>query len=119
MVGVFENDLIYGRVFSVPRPSEHFFDHMIQWYMPRLPDEFPISPYPLCTSVANTNALKLTYIFTEPRAQLLQRQGRAAAPSHCKGCHPPTRSRKITGVPLIAFMKPVIVPYINTEDVEE
>ena len=71
--------------------------------MSLLPDGFTISQYPLCTSVANIHALKLhlnldkniantvNYTFTEPRAQIVQIQGKAAAPTTHIGCRPQTR----------------------------
>ena len=59
VIGVFENDIMYGSVVYVPQPSANNFDYTIVWSMSRLPDVFPIAWYPLCTSVANTYALKL------------------------------------------------------------
>ena len=58
-IGMFENDLIYGCVVSVPRISANKFYLTINWYMSLLPDLFTISRYPLCTIVSNTHALKL------------------------------------------------------------
>ena len=77
---MFKDDLMYGRVFSVPRPSANKFYFTINQDMSRLPDGFTISHYHLCTSVSNTHALKLNlqiainrdktcnYTFTEPRS---------------------------------------------------
>ena len=59
MIGVSENHIIYGSVVYVQCPSANKFDYTIVWAMSRLSDVFPISWYPLCTSVANTFALKL------------------------------------------------------------
>ena len=59
VIGIFENDLIYGRVFSVPRPSANKFDYTIQWDMLCLPYGFSIDQYPILTIVSNTHALKL------------------------------------------------------------
>ena len=56
---MFENDIMYGNVVSVPHPSEKKFDFTIKWDMLRLPYVFTIDQYPICTSVANTHALKL------------------------------------------------------------
>ena len=49
----------------------------------------------------------------------MQSQGQAAAPTPRRGHRPQTRSRQSSGVPLIAGMKPVRVPYNNAEDDEK
>ena len=59
MIDVFENDLMYGYVVSMPRLSTKTFDYTIKWDMSRLPYGSHISQYSRCTSVANKNALKL------------------------------------------------------------
>ena len=86
MIGVFENDIMYGCVVSVPRPSANKFDYIIQWNVLCLPNGFPITHYPLCTSIDNTDAMKLrlqlainranmgNYMFTEPISQIVQSQ---------------------------------------------
>ena len=59
VIGVFENDLMYGHVVSLTRPSANKFDYTIEWYMLRLPYVFTIAHYPLRNSVNNKNVLKL------------------------------------------------------------
>ena len=59
VIGMFENDLMYGRVVSVLRRSAKKFDFMIEWDMLRLIDIFHIAWYFFCTSVYNTHALKV------------------------------------------------------------
>ena len=49
----------------------------------------------------------------------MQSQGQEAAPTPRIGHRPQTISRQSSGVPLIAGMKPVIVPYNNAEDDEK
>ena len=95
VIGMFENDLMYGSVVYVPRPSSNKFDYTIEWDMPRLSDVFPIAWYPICTNVSSTYALKLNlqlainrsntgnYTFIEPRSQIVQTQGQVAAPTPC------------------------------------
>ena len=81
---MFENDIIYGCVVSVPRPISKKSDFIIKWDMLRLKYVFTISQYPICTSDDNTYALKLHLhmdinrshtgndTFTEPRSQIVK-----------------------------------------------
>ena len=116
VIGMFENDLIYGRVFYVPRPNKNMFDFSIKWDMSRLPDLFPIAQCPLCSSIANTHAQKLhlhldidrantdKYNFTYTRAQGVQRQVQSASPIPHRSLRTQTTLRQSLGVPLIAGM---------------
>ena len=131
VIGVFENDIMYGSAVYVPHPSAKTFDYTIMWYITLLPGGFPIAWYPLCTSVANTYSLQLhlyisinrsktgNYNFIEPKSQIVQRQGQLSAPTPCRGFFPQTIPRQISGVTLISGMQPVRVPYINAEYKEE
>ena len=131
VIVIFDNDIIYGHVVSVPHPIEKKFDFRIKWDMPRLPYGFIITKYPLSTSVSNTRALKLhlkmdinnaktsNYTFTVTRAQIVQSQVQAAASTHCRSRFPQKISRQSAGVPIIKSMQPVRVPYNNVEDYEE
>ena len=96
--------------------------------MLRLPSVFLFSWYPLCTSVDNTNAMKLhlhldikikntgNYTFIQPRAQRVQRRVRSAALKPRSGHRPQTRLRQTAGFNLISGIQPVIVSYNNVED---
>ena len=109
---MFEHYLMYGCVAHVTRPGAKHFYYTIEWYMSRLPDGFPISHNPLCTSVDNTKELQLhihlyinraktgNYTFTEPISKIVQSQGQAAAQTPCIGCHLHTRSIQIAVFPL-------------------
>ena len=61
VIGIFENDIMNGRVVSVPRPSEKQFDYTIEWDTSHLLDGFTIAKYHIFTSVANTHAQKFIY----------------------------------------------------------
>ena len=122
---------MYGRVVSVTRPGENKFGYKTEWEMLRLLDGFPIYQYPLCTIVSNTHALKIhinlsinraktdKYTFTEPRAQIVLRQGKSAAPTPHRGRLPHTISIQSACITLILGVQPVRVTYNNTEDEEE
>ena len=69
VMGMIENDIMYGGVVYVPRPSENKFDYIIEWNMPRLPVVFTIAWYHICTSVADTYVLKLHLQLTINRAK--------------------------------------------------
>ena len=57
MIVMFEDDILYGRGVSVPRPSPNRLDYTIEWDMSRLQDGFNIVQCLLCTSIVNTCAL--------------------------------------------------------------
>ena len=88
-----ENDLIYGHVVSVIRPSQKIYDYKVECYISCLTDVFPTDWYPHFTSISNTHVLTLhkhisvnrsktgNYNFIEPRAQRVQSRVKSAAPT--------------------------------------
>ena len=56
---MFENDIMYGCVVSLPSPSANKFYYMFEWDIYCLSYIFPIAQYYIYNSVFNTDALKL------------------------------------------------------------